>query len=107
MAVRQQEPIEPSKTGAAPQQLALGTLPAVHENSVAARFYEETRMIAFCRWNACRRPEKCQVEHRGQVLRSRRSPPVYDSDAHVRVVTFLTYRTPIDSSPRRLPSSAS
>jgi hypothetical protein len=104
MAVRQQEPIEPSKAGATPQLLALSTLPAIHENSVAARFNEEAWMIAFCRWNACQRTEKCQVEHRDQILRSRRSPTVYDSDVYIRVVTFLTYGTPTESWLRRLPS---
>jgi hypothetical protein len=29
MAVRQQEPVEPSESSAAPEQLALGALPAV------------------------------------------------------------------------------
>ena len=58
MAVRQQQPIEPSQAGAAPQQLALSALPAIHQDPAAARFDEKTRMIAFGRWNARRCTEK-------------------------------------------------
>jgi hypothetical protein len=35
MAVRQQEPVEPSEASAAPEQLALRTLPAVDHDAVA------------------------------------------------------------------------
>ena len=35
MAVRQQEPVEPSEAGAAPKQLTLRTLPAVDHDAVA------------------------------------------------------------------------
>ena len=46
MAVRQQEPVEPSETGAAPEQLALRTLPAVDHDAVAPRVHQEARMVA-------------------------------------------------------------
>src|ERR1700674_299884 len=39
MAVRQQEPVEPSEASAAPEQLALRTLPAVDHDAVAPRVY--------------------------------------------------------------------
>jgi hypothetical protein len=64
MAMRQQQPIEPAEAGAAPQQLALGALPAIDQDTAAARFHQETGMIALRRGNARRRPQKCQVEHR-------------------------------------------
>jgi hypothetical protein len=52
----------PPETGAAPQQLALSTLSAIHQDAVTARFHEETRMIAFRRKHACRRPEEDEIE---------------------------------------------
>ncbi len=39
MAVRQQEPVEPSEANAAPEQLALRTLPAVDHDAAAPRVY--------------------------------------------------------------------
>jgi hypothetical protein len=46
MAVGQQQTIEPSETGAAPEQLTLGAFPAIHQDPVAARLYEEAGMVA-------------------------------------------------------------
>src|ERR1700730_16356530 len=63
MAMGQQEPIEPAEAGSAPEQLALAAFPAIDQDAVASRFDEEAGMVAFCRWNAGRRPSKCQVEH--------------------------------------------
>jgi hypothetical protein len=54
MAVSQQEPIEPSKAGAAAQQLALRPFSAIHQNTVTSDLDEETGMIPFGRRNACR-----------------------------------------------------
>jgi hypothetical protein len=56
MAVSQQEPIEPSKAGAAAQQLALRPFSAIHQNTVTSGLDEETGKIPFGRRNACRRP---------------------------------------------------
>jgi hypothetical protein len=39
MAVRQQEPVEPSEASAAPEQLALRTFPAVDHDAVASRIH--------------------------------------------------------------------
>ena len=52
MAMGQQEPVEPSKAGAAAQQLALRPLSAVHQDALTSGLDEETRMVAFSRWNA-------------------------------------------------------
>jgi hypothetical protein len=46
MAVRQQEPVEPSEAGAAPEQLALRPLSAVDHDAVPAGFHQEARMVA-------------------------------------------------------------
>jgi len=46
MTVRQQEPVEPSEAGAAPEQLALHTLPAVDHDAVAPGLHQEARMVA-------------------------------------------------------------
>ena len=46
MAVRQQEPVEPSEASAAPEQLALRTLPAVDHDAVAPGLHQKTRMVA-------------------------------------------------------------
>jgi hypothetical protein len=64
MSMRQQEPIEPPETGAAPQQLALGALPAIHQDAVTARFPEEAGMVAFSRRHACGCSEEDEIEHR-------------------------------------------
>ena len=69
MAMRQQQPIEPAETDPAPQQLSLGALPAIHQDTVAARLHQKARMVAFCGWNAGRCPEKGQVEHDRSLTR--------------------------------------
>jgi len=46
MGVRQQEPVEPSESSAATEQLALRTLPAVDHDAVAPGLHEEARMVA-------------------------------------------------------------
>ena len=46
MAMRQQEPVEPSEASAAPQQLALRTLSAVDQDAVAPGLHEKARMVA-------------------------------------------------------------
>ena len=52
MVMGQQEPIEPSKAGAAAQQLALRPFSAVDEDAMAARLHQKARMVAFSQWNA-------------------------------------------------------
>jgi len=52
MTMGQQETIEASKSGAATQQLTLGTLPAIHQDAVTGCLNEKGRMVAFSRWNA-------------------------------------------------------
>src|ERR1700739_4589829 len=46
MAVRQQEPVEPSEASAASEQLALRTLPAVDHDAVPPGLHQEARMVA-------------------------------------------------------------
>jgi hypothetical protein len=45
-AVRQQGPVEPSEAGAAPEQLALRTLPAIDHDAVTPGLHYEARMVA-------------------------------------------------------------
>jgi hypothetical protein len=63
MTVCQQEPIQPSKTDSAPEQLPLSPLSAIYQDPVAACLNEEPRMVAIGRWNARGSPEKSQTEH--------------------------------------------
>ena len=67
MTVGQQQTIDASKAGAASQQLTLGALPAIHQDAVGSRFDEKARTVAFSRWNARRRPQKGEREHRRSV----------------------------------------
>ena len=41
MGMRQQQPIQPPEPGPAPEQLALSTFAAIHQNPVAAGFDEK------------------------------------------------------------------
>jgi hypothetical protein len=68
MTMGQQNTIEASKTGAAAQQLTLGTLPAIHQDAVTACLDEKGRMVAFSRRNARRRPQEGEREHRHPVF---------------------------------------
>jgi hypothetical protein len=68
MTMGQQKTIEASKTGTAAQQLALCPLSAVHQNAVTSCLDEKGRMVAFSRWNARRRPQKGEREHRRPVF---------------------------------------
>jgi hypothetical protein len=68
VAVGQQEPPKPPESGAAPKQLPLGSLSAIDEHALAANYDEQTRMIAFRRWNAGRRAEESQVKHLGTLV---------------------------------------
>jgi len=52
MAMRQQEPVEPSKADSAAQQLALRPLSAIHQDALICRLDEKSRMVAFGRRNA-------------------------------------------------------
>src|SRR5215475_1305064 len=70
MTMGQQKTIEASKTGAAAQQLTLGTLPAIHQDTVSPRLDKKGRMVAFCRWDARRCPQKGEREHRPGLPRS-------------------------------------
>src|SRR5262245_59352616 len=63
MTVGQQKPIQPPKAGAAAQQLPLGALSAIHQNPLATRLDQETRLVALGRWNACRCPQEGECEH--------------------------------------------
>jgi Protein of unknown function (DUF3750) len=63
MAMRQQEPIEPSEASAAPEQLALRTLAAIDHDAVVAGFHQEAWMVALRRWYAGRGSKKGQIEH--------------------------------------------
>jgi hypothetical protein len=73
MAMRQQEPIEPSKTGTTSKQLPLSAFAAIHQYPVATRFHEEPGMVAISRWNARGSPEKSQTEHLVYASAGRRS----------------------------------
>src|SRR5215813_10730714 len=68
MTMGQQNTIEASKTGATAQQLTLGTLPAIHQDAVSSCLDEKGRMVAFSRWDARRRPQKGEREHRRPCL---------------------------------------
>src|SRR6516165_503452 len=68
MTMGQQKTIEASKTGAAAQQLTLGTLPAIDQDAVSSCLDEKGRMVAFGRWDARRRPQKGEREHRRPVF---------------------------------------
>jgi hypothetical protein len=68
MTVGQQETIEASKTGAAAQQLTLGTLSTIHQDAMTSCLDEKGRMVALSRWNARRRPQKGEREHRRPVF---------------------------------------
>ena len=46
MGVFQQEPVEPPEASAAPEQLALRTLPAVDHDAVPPGLQQEARMVA-------------------------------------------------------------
>jgi hypothetical protein len=46
MAVRQEQPVEPSEASAAPEQLALRTLSAIDHDAVAPGFHQEARVVA-------------------------------------------------------------
>jgi hypothetical protein len=70
MAVRQQEPVEPSESGTAPKQLALRTLPAIDHDAMAAGFHQKARMVAVGRWDTCRSSEKSEIEHDRKMISS-------------------------------------
>jgi len=67
VAVSQQDPVEPSEAGPAAQQLTLRPFSAIDQDAVAACLYQNARMIALCRRNACRRTQESEIEHRRQV----------------------------------------
>jgi hypothetical protein len=66
--MREKKPVEPSKSGAAPQQLALRSLSAIDHEAVPGRLDQKTWVIALRRRDAGRGSEKCQVEHRGSLV---------------------------------------
>ena len=63
MTVGQEDPVEPSETGATPEQLALCPLPAIDQDAIVTRFHQNAWMIALRRWDAGRGSEKGQIEH--------------------------------------------
>jgi Protein of unknown function (DUF3750) len=63
MAVRQQEPVEPTEAGAAPEQLALRSLSTIDHDSMAASFHQKARMVPLRRGRARGGSKKGQVEH--------------------------------------------
>ena len=88
MVMGQQEPIEPSKAGAAAQQLALRPFSAVDEDAMAPRLHQKARMVAFSRWNARRRPQEGEREHGGPT--SLPLSVVVVEDAHALVFSDET-----------------
>jgi hypothetical protein len=47
MGVGQQQPVEPSKASAAPQQLALSPLAAINQDAMTSRLDEKSRVVTF------------------------------------------------------------
>jgi hypothetical protein len=47
MRVGQEQPVEPPKAGAAPQQLALRPLATIDQDTMMSRLDEKSRMVTF------------------------------------------------------------
>src|SRR6516162_6733555 len=63
MAVGEQDPIEAPEAGAAAQQLTLGALSTIHQDTLTTGLDEKPGMVAFDRRHAGRGPEKRELEH--------------------------------------------
>src|SRR5882672_8079222 len=61
--VREQKSIQPTETGSAAQQLALGALPAIDHNAMACDLHQQAWMVSLGGLDARGRPQEGKIEH--------------------------------------------